>query len=58
MTVKTLLPNIIQYASAAFFCWLLISGQISDSAFLWFFLAYGLINYAIRRNQGKSEDQQ
>ncbi len=57
MTVKTLLPNIIQYASAAFFCWLLISGQISDSAFLWFFLAYGLINYLVRRNQKQPEEE-
>ena len=55
MNVKTVLPNIFQYAIAAFFCWLLISGQISDSSFLWVFLAYGLVNYFIRRNQSKPE---
>ncbi|MGK7912330.1 MAG: hypothetical protein AB4050_12765 [Synechococcus sp.] len=57
MTNKTLLLNVIQYASAAFFCWLLISGQISDSAFMWTFLAYGLFNYLIRRNQRNPEEE-
>ena len=57
MNLKTLLPNVLQYAIAAFICWLLISGQLSDSAFLWVFLAYGLLNYAIRQNQRKPEEE-
>ncbi|MEO0802422.1 MAG: hypothetical protein AAFY57_09125 [Cyanobacteria bacterium J06642_2] len=57
MNEKALLPNILQYAIAAFLSWLLISGQVSDSAFLWLFLIYGLVNYAVRRRGEKSKEE-
>lgn len=56
MNLNTLLPNVLQYAIAAFLCWLLLSQQISDDTFLWLFLAYGVINFVIRRRTAKSEE--
>ncbi|MEO1133209.1 MAG: hypothetical protein AAFX40_10945 [Cyanobacteria bacterium J06639_1] len=56
MNVKTLLPNVLQYAIALCFCWLLLTNQVSDDTFLWLFLVYGLFNFVIRRRSEKSED--
>lgn len=58
MGIKTLIPNVLQYAIAAFLCWMLISGQMSDSTFLWLFLIYGVVGYIARRRGEKTKEQQ
>ncbi|MDX2272094.1 MAG: hypothetical protein NW237_09125 [Cyanobacteriota bacterium] len=54
---KPIAARVLPYAFVCFSCWLLISGQISDDAFLWIFLGFALVSYFSRRKAENSSEK-